>query len=548
MVKGASYSRYSSELQNERSIEDQNRITREEIDRQGLSFSMAYSDFAISGSSMKRQGLQEMMAHAAQGEFNILVVEGLDRLSRDQEDIAHIYKRLTFHGVKIFSLQDGGFVSDIHIAFGGAKNAMFLKDLAFKVHRGIRGHIESGRAITKSYGYDIVRRFDSKGEPVRGERSINPIEAAIVRRIFERYAKGQSARKIVLTFNQEGIPSPKGAMWSATTLNGCRKDGRGILNNELYIGRLIWNKHSYKKNPDTEKRITSSNDKDDWVVAEVPELRIIDQALWDKVKARQEILTHNNYAHLKRRPKHLLSYLLKCGTCGGGFGKISAASYGCTRSRSHNTCDNRRTILKYKLEAAVLNALEHQLMQPELVDVFVDEYNRHIKTLNSTSAQSTDLIEQQLQKLDTDKAKLIDAIKQGIPASELKDEFNRLALQRESLTQKLNAPIVSTQSISVDLGERYHAQIKDLRALLDNEDKADETIDLIRQTIDKVVLTPDPITKKLKVSLYGDLAGMLNIGSSNEAELSFDAETLNQFTDNHKQQVMNTTPLSRFIV
>jgi DNA invertase Pin-like site-specific DNA recombinase len=47
------------------------------------------------------------MTAAMNGEFDILICEALDRLSRDQEDIAGLFKRMEFAGVKIFTLSEG---------------------------------------------------------------------------------------------------------------------------------------------------------------------------------------------------------------------------------------------------------------------------------------------------------------------------------------------------------------------------------------------------------------------------------------------------------
>ena len=72
-----------------------------------------------------------------------------------------------------------------------------------------------------------------------------------------------------------------------TTINGNRERGTGILNNELYIGNLVWNRLRYMKDPATGKRRSRLNPESDWITREVPALRIIPQELWDAVKARQ---------------------------------------------------------------------------------------------------------------------------------------------------------------------------------------------------------------------------------------------------------------------
>ena len=66
--------------------------------------------------------------------------------------------------------------------------------------------------------------------PVRGLRRIDPSEAEVVRRIFEAYAAGRSARRIAHDLNAEGVPGPRGAEWGASTISGNAARGNGILN------------------------------------------------------------------------------------------------------------------------------------------------------------------------------------------------------------------------------------------------------------------------------------------------------------------------------
>ena len=171
-------------------------------------------------------------------------------------------------------------------------NALFLKDLAAKTHRGLRGRVEKGRSGGGlCYGYDVVTTFDAVGEPVRGARTINEAEANVVRRVFRDFASGVSPRTIARRLNAESIPCPSGKLWTDSTIRGQVKRGTGLINNELYIGRLVWNRLRYVENPETGKRVSRINPREEWIVAEVPELRIIDDELWQAVKQRQEELT-----------------------------------------------------------------------------------------------------------------------------------------------------------------------------------------------------------------------------------------------------------------
>lgn len=141
----AIYARYSSDNQRDASMEDQIRICREYATRERWDIVGTYSDAAISGSSLLRPGIQKLMTEAAGGRFDIILCEALDRLSRDQEDIAGLYKRMQFNGIRIITLSKGE-VSNLHIGLKGTMNAIFLKDLADKTRRGQRGRVEHGKS------------------------------------------------------------------------------------------------------------------------------------------------------------------------------------------------------------------------------------------------------------------------------------------------------------------------------------------------------------------------------------------------------------------
>jgi site-specific DNA recombinase len=91
-VIAAIYARYSSELQRDASIEDQIRLCRQRIEQEGWQYLHAYTDRAVSGASALRPAYQALLEDARRGKFDILLAEALDRLSRDQEDVAGLFK------------------------------------------------------------------------------------------------------------------------------------------------------------------------------------------------------------------------------------------------------------------------------------------------------------------------------------------------------------------------------------------------------------------------------------------------------------------------
>ena len=331
MMRVALYARYSSDNQREASIEDQFRICREQAKREKWKVVGTYKDAGISGASMiLRPGIQSLIQDAQVGQFDMVLAEALDRISRDQADVATFFKHLQFAGVPIVTLAEGE-ISELHVGLKGTMNALFLKDLAAKTHRGLRGRVQKGKSGGGlCYGYKVVKQLDARGKPIRGDREIDGAEANIVRRVFREFASGIGPRTIARTLNEEGIPGPNGKPWGDTTIRGHVKRGTGLINNELYIGRLIWNRLRYIKDPSTGKRVSRINPKSEWLVREVPELRIVDDQLWQAVRKRQSEIAEKyenvteavrkhhkkNQLNGKRRPQSLLSGLVFCGRCG----------------------------------------------------------------------------------------------------------------------------------------------------------------------------------------------------------------------------------------
>src|SRR5258708_5700668 len=356
MPRVALYARYSTDNQSVASIEDQFRVCREHADRETWQVIDTYHDAAVSGASViLRPGVRSLLEDDQRGKFDSVLAEALDRVSRDQADVATLFKHLRFASVQIVTLAEGE-ISELHVGLKGTMNALFLKDLAAKTHRGLRGRVEKGKAGGGlCYGYDVVKRTDSEGEPVRGERKINEAEAAIVRRIFREFAVGKSPRAIATDLNRNGIPGPFGHTWGDTTIRGHACRGNGVVNNELYAAVLVWNRQRFIKDPNSGKRVSRPNPEAKWIRTEVPELRIVDDELWRRGKRRQAATAQQFEAtttgvraaraermNRLRRPAFLLSGPPTCGCCGGKSRIAVNDRYGRLNHFRKGIFDNRR--------------------------------------------------------------------------------------------------------------------------------------------------------------------------------------------------------------
>jgi site-specific DNA recombinase len=179
MKPAAIYARFSTELQNEKSTEDQIALCRAYAARHHLDVVATFEDKARSGASVfGRDGLMQLMDAARQHRFTVVIVEALDRLSRDMEDLAGIHKRLSFQGIEIQAVHDGT-ADSILIGIRGLVGQMQREDGAKKVRRGMAGVVRDGRhAGGRAYGYRAVPGISSAHD----EKS----ESGVIKLVLQR--------------------------------------------------------------------------------------------------------------------------------------------------------------------------------------------------------------------------------------------------------------------------------------------------------------------------------------------------------------------------
>ncbi|MEN5279420.1 recombinase family protein [Brucella sp. TWI432] len=525
MTRVALYARYSSDNQREASIEDQFRICREQAKREKWKIVGTYKDAGISGASMiLRPGIQSLLQDAQAGQFDIVMAEALDRISRDQADVATFYKHLKFAGVPIVTLSEGE-ISELHVGLKGTMNALFLKDLAAKTHRGIRGRVEDGKSGGGlCFGYNVVKQLDARGDPIRGDREINEAEASVVRRIFREFAAGIGPRTIARTLNEEGVRGPAGKLWSDTTIRGHVKRGTGLVNNELYIGRLIWNRRRYIKDPSTGKRVSRLNPESEWIIKDVPELRIVDDELWQSVRVRQDeiaekfanvteaVRKHHKKNRLNgtRRPKSLLSGLVFCGCCGGPYSLRGADRFACSNHISKGACSNSRTIPREELEARVLSGLKDRMMAPEIVEEAMRAYAEETNRLNRERRSSGDAWKAELVKTEKQIRGIIEAIKAGMFHESMKAEMDTLEARKTELNTLLADAPEDTPDILPSASAIYAKKVSALTKALNRKEERQEAAETLRGLIEKISLTPGPERGEIYATLHGELGTILN--------------------------------------
>ncbi len=459
-MKAAIYARYSTDKQRESSIKDQFRNCEKFAKREGWVIQERYSDSAVSGSNSDRPEYQRMLTNAKVGSFDVLLVDDLSRLSRDEIEMKQVIRRFKYQGIRIIGVSDG-FDTDskghkIQASVRGLINEIYIDDLADKTHRGLTGQALKGKNCGgKSYGYDHVPEIDDSktdqyGHPIvfAVHRKVNKKQAKVINQIFKWYVEGHAPRWIAAELNKQGTPSPRGGKWRASAIYGHPTKGTGILNNPLYIGRYIWNRTEWIKDPDTGKRKPIARPESDWVVNELPELRIVPQALWDKVKAHQKEIhkastkqraaLHQN-ARTGAGPKYLFSGLLKCEECGGNFVMISKHTYGCSSytNGGKHACSNKLRVSRKLVETKLLEGIKNDLFTPEAIKIFRKETSRLLRAERTKRQPEAAQTKRQLAKVEKQVERMVDAIANGTDSATLHTRLKDAEAESEKLKYTL---------------------------------------------------------------------------------------------------------------
>jgi site-specific DNA recombinase len=523
MTRVALYARYSSDNQRDASIEDQLRICREKAEREKWTIVSTYKDAGISGASMiLRPGIQTLLQDAQRQQFDVVLAEALDRISRDQADVATLFKHLRFAGVPIITLSEGE-ITELHVGLKGTMNALFLKDLAAKTHRGLRGRVEDGKSGGGlCYGYRVVKKLDERGELIRGDREIDEAQAIVARRIFKEFASGISPRTIARTLNAEGVAGPDGSLWNDSTIRGHVKRGTGIINNELYVGRLVWNRQRYVKDPSTGRRVSRMNAESEWIVAEVPELRIVDDELWQAVKTRQSEIAdkyvnvteaireaQSNRLNGLRRPKALFSGLIYCGVCGGPCSLRGQDRYACSARVTNGSCANTRTIPRVDLEQRVLAGLKDRMMAPEMAAEAMRAYAEETNRLNRERRASGEGHRSELAKIRRTLKQMLGVIEEGGHTRGMTDRMRELEAREDVLKELLAQEPTDIPVIHPNISGIYRKKVERLTEALNNPEDRNEAAEAIRALVEKITLRPGPNRGEIDATLHGELGTIL---------------------------------------
>lgn len=469
-MRAAVYARFSSENQREQSIEDQVRVCKEFARRDGIAVveSHIYADEARSGAIRARPGLEALKKAAEDRQFDCVLVDDSSRLSRDNQHFNTLLCQFQYWGISLIAVSDGLDTREEHAKvayqFRGIINELYLTDLKKKTHRGQMGQVLRGYSVgSRGYGYASVpdgdTKYDKKGR-LRAEGFklvVAPEEARIIQRIFRAFIDGKAVTKIAKELNAEKVPTRarrKGG-WNVSTVSR-------ILKDEKYIGRFIWNRTTTLKDPLTGKMKQVDRPKEDWVVQEREDIRIISDEEWNAAQARwKEIdgvfptkrgkkgFESKRKSYVDSHPTHLLSGALKCGGCGCAMGLVSGKGggyYGCLRA-SRRACENRKLIARKRLEKQFVSALNDAVLKPEVLDQVFERTAKKVKGLSKHVPEELRLKKVELNRAETRVHNFVEFVASGRATPALADAL----AEAEEQVKTLSAEVASLESSKDDL-------------------------------------------------------------------------------------------------
>lgn len=454
----ASYARFSSELQRDTSIGDQQRSCREAAAQLGLEIDPAleFADHAISGTTTSRNGLDDMVARAERREFDVLFLHGLSRLSRETTHILPLLKTLVvLHGVRLISLTDGidsfrvdWYDTAVHTSVSDEK---FLRVLSANVHRGQSGNVLDGYSAGDTrFGYTSIPC--PKGTMVgrgryavpRNVYAVVEAERLWVRTIFTWFVTEQrSLSWIVKELNRQRVPKggrSKKTHWYVDLV-------RNLLRSEKYVGIWPWGRTRVVRNPLTgkvEKVYRSENECAKWTRVRL-DLQIIEDEVFEAAQRQLDAQSESLRIHRDRkgrlsgRPKgathkHLLSGLLRCSECGSALGcydesRVYLVCPGRIRGFCSLATRARRKLAEERIVAAVQEAL---LRNQSMLDAVVNATTCAWRAAASSRPDVLSALERTASDLRKKISNLIDLVENGDPDHEVR---SRLATRRKELQE-----------------------------------------------------------------------------------------------------------------
>lgn len=460
--RAVAYTRKSTKQEDvaddQRSVERQAQDIRRFITSKGWQLADTYEDDNRSGALFRsREALQRLLADAREGAFEHVVLFDLDRLGRDSQKTLAVLNELDDLGITVWDCSSG--VPVDLASFEGELSTSLKTLFAQQFRQQIRKHTAASMRRRAEAGLVAGNPpFGYRAEGPKGAKKFVIIddEAAVISEIYARAADGQGARTIAAALNARRVKAPrqKGQAqgWSMSTIHA-------VLRRSIYRGTYIYGQTQKLWGKELRRAVRGTRrekgqvrrDPSTWITVEMPELRIVDDAVAARVDLRlgdrRERYLNAVTANRKGRKnpnmargRYLLSGgLLVCPTCGAHFEARIAPWHGLkdvyicsTRRRKPNACSNTLALSIAYADASVLDELEGEVLGTTAINRLLDL----VETVEDDTIALTETRDRLAQEIQ----RLVDSIAMGVPADSLAPAIRQRENERAKIEARLRLP------------------------------------------------------------------------------------------------------------
>jgi site-specific DNA recombinase len=454
----AIYARVSSDRQRrEQTIRSQTAALRELAAERGLLVvdDLVFEDEGVSGTVLRRPGLERLRDLAVEGRFEVLLCHAPDRLARRYAYQVLLLEEFQRAGIEVLFAKEpersGTPEDELLRQFQGMIAEYERAQIAERCRRGKLHRARAGAVSVMArapYGYRYVKR----SEHADAIFEIDESEAPVVREIFRRYVdEGESIGAVTRWLSEQAVPTRTGAAgWNKATI-------WGMLRNPAYAGQAAYGKthatgetvratRQARLRGQRSTRISRERvSPNEWKRIAVPALVSEEQ-----FALAQERLHRNPSPRNTKRPS-LLQGILVCRECGYAYYRCSTRSkngilreyYRCSGTDGHRrpegrVCENRPVRLA-EIDELVWQRVLALLDDPALIQAEID---RRLQTLRSAHPATArrDTLKRDLARAQNAIRRLLDGYQeQLVTLDELRARTPELRKREATIQAQLEA-------------------------------------------------------------------------------------------------------------
>lgn len=505
MIKCAIYARFSSNNQQEDSIEAQIKACKKYAKDNNMSIVETYIDRAKSATNDNRPSFQKMIQDSNHGVFNTVIVHKLDRFSRNRYDKSHYKRILKLNGVSIRSVLEN--IDD-------SPESIMMESIIDGMNEYYSANL--AREVRKVMHHNAEKAKHNGGIPPLGldvdietmEYIINKEEAIIVKEIFEMYSNGLGYKKIVKRLNRKGYKTKLGNSFSTNSISS-------ILRNEKYTGTYVYNR-AQSKSVDGKRNNWKSKSEDE--IIRVPNAfpAIVSEQLFTEVQDGIKSNSRNRQSgQYKSKETYLLSGLVECGVCGyamtgnrrfAGRNKTKYVTHRCNnRFRKGSVGCGNKEIRKDYLEEFVLKELVEKIFSPKNIPILIDELITYQANKESSVLNKIKLLESKIREAEKTINNLLKAIEQGIISKSITTQLNQREDEKIELEYELDKVKASTMQQEIN-EEMILNIVNHFKANLSKNNTV-EVKKFVQAFVKKVIVKEDHIIVVFTFNPIVDLSG-----------------------------------------